>query len=278
MAAPDSNHCHSQELNPVLLIPLYISSQVGFNYSIGLKKRKDSLINRSLNFNYNASASNSRNEVATFVFNNMDRTVSLVDSLSTSYESRAVNQALGINYNHDSKDTRYNFGLNVRPGFIKNHDLRLKENFVNNTLNYSPNFNISRTLAKGKVLQADYGGENNNPNIYQLQPIRNSQNLQNIVVGNPNLKSSFSHRVSANYNYVHAKSNISVRTGLQANATQMEIVNHVILVPDTLNSLKQITRFENINGNYSFGGNYSFYLPFKQNKYSISQDIFAMLV
>ncbi|TCD03852.1 outer membrane beta-barrel protein [Pedobacter psychroterrae] len=245
------------------------SGSFGFNYSIGVKKLKDSLSNRSLNFSYNASARSSWNEVSTFVIDNNSSGVSFVDSLSTSYRSRSLDQSLGLNYNYNTKSMRYNFGINVRPAFMTNHDLRLKQKFVNNTLNYSPNLNISKTLPKGKTFNAYYQGDNINPSIEQLQPTRNSQNLQNIIIGNPDLKPSFNHRLNASYNYMHAKSRITLRTGINAATTQQEIVSHVTLIPDTLNSLKQITRYENINGNYAVGGNYSVNIPVGK-KYSIN--------
>jgi hypothetical protein len=165
---------------------------------------------------------------------------------------------------------RYNLGINARPNFMTNHDLRLQQKIVNNTFNYSPNLNIGRTMSKGKSLSASYNGSNINPTINQLQPIRNAVNLQNIVVGNPNLKPAFNHNLNGNFNYAHQKSGISVQLGLNAAATQREIVEHVILLPDTLNSLKQITRYENINGNFSLGSSYHINIPFFKKKYHLN--------
>ncbi|MES2429211.1 MAG: TonB-dependent receptor [Bacteroidota bacterium] len=242
---------------------------LGFNYSIGLKKPKDTLARQSLNFAYNGSAGSSVNKVSTFVFDNKSNKISFVDSLSTSFNSVLFNQSLGINYNYGSSKTRYNIGLNTSVNMLSNRDLRLGRTIVNNALNYAPNINFSRTLAAGKTLSLSYQGATRNPDINQLQPIRNAQSLQNILVGNPDLKPSFSHNLNANFNYAH-KSGRSVQVGINASTTQNEIVNDVILLPDTLNSLKQVTRYENINGNYQVNVNYMVYMPIKQNKYSVS--------
>lgn len=243
---------------------------LGINYSLGLKKLKDSLARQSLNFNYGISVGNSQSQISTIVFDNINNTPSFVDSLSTHYTSVTINQTLGMNYNYSNKKMRYNFGINARPNLLSSNYININQKIKNNTLNYSPNINLSRTLSKGKTLSINYSGNNNNPSMQQLQPIRNAQNLQNIVIGNPDLKSSFSHNLSSSYNYVNAKTGISAQTGLNFSTIQNEIVNNVILVPDTLNSLKQETRFENTNGNYSFRGNYSLNIPLKKNKYSIS--------
>ncbi len=243
---------------------------LGFNLGIGLKKTKDTLARKNLNFNYNISIGNSNSEVSTFVFNNLNQLPQYVDSLSTKYTSLFINQSLGINYNYSNKKIRYTLGLNARPSIMRNHYLNLQQKISNNNLNYAPNLNLSKTISKGKTISISYTGNNNAPSINQLQPIRNTQNLQNVVIGNPNLKPYFNHRISSNFNYVHVKSGVSMLSGLTFSATQNEIVSNVILLPDTLNSLKQETRFENTNGTYSGSSNYTLSVPIKKNKYSFS--------
>lgn len=246
------------------------SMNIGVNFGMNLKTLKDTLARQNLNFNYNISIGNSSSDISTFVFNNSSNLPHYVDSLSTNYTSLFINQSLGINYNYSNKNIRYNFGLNARPSLMLNHYINLRQKIKNNNLNYAPNLNLSKTIAKDKTISFNYTGNNNAPSIYQLQPIRNSQNLQNVVIGNPNLKPYFNHRITSNFNYVHTKSGISVQSGLNFSTTQNEIVSNVILVPDTLNSLKQETRFENTNGNYTGGSNYTLNIPLKKNKYSIS--------
>lgn len=242
----------------------------GFNYSLGLKKLKDSLASQSLNLTYSGSIGTSSSEVSTFVYDNLTNIVARVDSLSTSYRTLAISQSIGLNYNYNNKKMRYNLGLNARPNFLSNDYINLKQKIQNNTFNYAPNFNVSKTISKTKTLSLNYNGASQNPNISQLQPIRNVQNLQNLVEGNPNLKPSFGHNLNARFNYFNIKSGLNMQTGVSFSTVQREIVNNIILIPDTLNSLKQITRFENINGNYNISGNYMLNVPIKKNKYSIS--------
>jgi len=241
----------------------------GFNYGVGLKKPKDSLARQSLNFTYNASTSSSANNVSTYVFDNKSNKTSLVDSLSTSFNSITFNQSLGTNYNYDSRKMRYNFGFNANSNMLSNRDQKHGQTTVNNAVNYSPAITLSRTLAVGKVLSLNYQGNTQSPTLNQLQPIKNALSLQNILVGNPDLKTSFSHSLGANFNYAQ-KSGRSLQAGLSASTTQNQIVSDVILQPDTLNTLKQLTRYENINGNYQVSSNYMIHLPFQQNKYSVS--------
>jgi len=242
---------------------------ISFSYSIGLKKLKDTLAKQSINIGYNASASKSRNLVSTFAFNNTSGKVFFVDSLSTSFNSTSLNQVASLNYNYSSKQKRYNFGLNASPNILSNRDLKLKQTTYNNTFNYAPTLNFSKTLSEGKMISMNYQGSNRNPTINQIQPIRNAQSLQNIVVGNPDLKPSFSHNLNANFNYSHIKTGRSLQVSINGSAVQREIVENVTLIPDTLNSLKQITRYENVNGNYQVNSNYNLHIPISKNKSAI---------
>ncbi len=242
---------------------------LGFNYSIGLKRPKDTLALRSLNISYQGSSSQSSNTISTIVLDNISKAPTFVDSLSSSFRSITVQHSLGLNYNYNSRKLRYNISLNAKPNMLRNRDIRNKETIANNTFNYSPGLNFSKTFSEGKSFSANYQGANNNPSIEQLQPVRRAQSLQNIMIGNPDLKPSFTHSLGSNYNYNHKKSRVSVQVGANASTTQREIVSAVSLLPDTLNSLKQVTRYENVNGNYQANGNYYVYIPFKQQKLSL---------
>ncbi len=245
------------------------NATLGLNYSIGLKKTKDTLARRSFNLSYHGYSTRTTNSVSTLVLDNLSRQSTLVDSLSNSFRSISLQQSLGVNYNYSSRKMRYNISFDVKPNLLTNRDFRLKTTTKNNTFNYSPGLNFSKTLSQGKTLSLTYRGSNNNPTLYQLQPIRNAQSLQNIVVGNPDLKPSFTNSLNTNFNYNHSKSGLSIQVGASASSTQREIVSAVSLIADTLNSLKQITRYENVNGNYQTNANYHIHLPLMHRKLSL---------
>jgi hypothetical protein len=102
-----------------------------------------------------------------------------------------------------------------------------------------------------------------------LQPVRNTQNLQNIVIGNPDLKPYFQHGLNGDYNYMNLKSGTSVLTSVNFSTTQNEIVQNVVVIPDTLGSYKQETRYENTNGSYNAGARYNVSIPLQENKFTV---------
>ncbi len=243
--------------------------QFRVGYSLGLKRPKDSLARRSLNLSYGLSATRSTSTVQTFVIDQLSNKPAFVDSLSTDYTSMLIDQSIGLSYSYSNKRMRYNLGINANPTLLSNHRVHLNQKIRNNTLNYSPSINLNKTIAEGQSISFDYNGSYTNPTISQLQPVRNTENLQNIVIGNPYLKPSFSHHLTSSYNFAQRKTGISLQAGLNFNTTLNEIVNNMVLVPDTFNSYRQETRFENTNGNYGMGGHYTLNIPVKKNKFAI---------
>src|SRR5690606_22995863 len=51
-----------------------------------------------------------------------------------------------------------------------------------------------------------YQGKNNQPDFAQIQPIRDLSNSQNLVTGNPELKSEFINNISLHYRNFNYKS------------------------------------------------------------------------
>ncbi|MCX2429595.1 outer membrane beta-barrel protein [Pedobacter sp. GR22-10] len=241
---------------------------LGISYSFLLANDTVSL--KSLSFNYNGSANVSQNDLQTFVFNPATQSSTRVDSLSIFTKNNTFNQSLNLNYQQSGKKTRLNMGINISPNVVRNNYPELNATYKNTFFNISPNINYNRNISSSKSVSFSYNGRNSNPSIFQMQPVKNTQNLQNIIIGNPNLESSFNHSFSSNFNYFDKKSNISFQSGLGINTISNEIINNIILIPDTLGAYKQETRFENVNGNYGVNGNYNLNIPFKERKYAIS--------
>lgn len=246
------------------------SKQFGFGLSYALMLKQDSLATKSISFDYNGSVNITQSDLQTYVLNPLSMASVKVDSLGVFTNNSTINQSLNLSYYQSGKKNRITGGLNIRPNLVRNNYPELNSNFSNTYINFSPIFHYSRSITQSKSISVNYNGQNSNPSISQMQPVRNTQNLQNIVIGNPNLKSSFSHSISSNFNYFGKKSNFSFQSGLGFSTTSNEVVNNIIIIPDTLGAFKQETRFENVNGNYNANLNYNLNIPFKSRKYVIS--------
>lgn len=246
-----------------------LATSISLSYNHPLRQPKDTLANQRLGMNYSFSFSNNDNTLLTFV-NHNDNGFNLVDSLSNFYDSQTISQNAGINYSYTSKKINYTLGMSVRPTLLIGNYRDIQQRIKNSAVNFAPNFNLSKMISTSKTLSIRYNGNSVSPSPSQLQPVRNTQNLQNVIVGNPDLKPSFNHSVSTSYNYVHHTTGRSFQGGISVSTTQNQIVRNVVLIRDTLNSLKQETRFENANGGFDLNGNYNVSLPFDKNKYQIN--------
>ena len=242
-------------------------ASISYNYP--LKKTKDSLITRSINSTYSFSIGNNNNDILTYVTDSLNN-IRYVDSLSTQYSSLFFSQNIGTSYNYNSKKISYVLGATIRPNTLIGNYENLNVKIKNTNINYAPNFNFNYKLKPTRTLSMRYNGNSNSPSPNQLQPVRNTQNLQNVIVGNPNLKPSFNHSLSINYNTNDVKSGRSLQLSIGTSTTQNQIVSNVVLLRDTLNGLKQETRYENANGAYNINANYFYNIPLVKNKFTIS--------
>ncbi|MES2417575.1 MAG: TonB-dependent receptor [Bacteroidota bacterium] len=238
-------------------------------YSIPLKQPKDSLANSNISIAYSFSLGNMNNNILTYVTDKLNN-IRYVDSLSTQYRSLFLSQNISASYGYSNKKISYYLGASARPNTLTGDYQNLAVKIKNRTVNYAPNFNFSYRPSISKSISIRYTGSSNSPSANQLQPVRNTQNLQNIVIGNPNLKPSFNHSIGLSFNNNQPKSGRLLQLGITASTTQNQIVSNVVLLRDTLNSLRQETRYENSDGTYNLTGNYAYSIPLNKNKINIS--------
>lgn len=238
-----------------------------FRYSEPLKGDKDSLVKRNIDFSYFFSFSKTRNSLYTRTNNNTGNN-NIVDSLSSRYSTSFIFQRFAVNYRYQSERLNYSLGLTAQPsqliGQYDGYDKRIN----NFELNLSPIINLSYNLSNWDNVAFVYSGNSTAPEFYQLQPVPNITNLQNVIIGNPNLRSSFTHSGNLTYQHTDEKDGSTLQLSLNGSVVEDQVVSNVVLIKDTLNSLKQETHFENAKGAYLIGSMYSYALPFAKNKFS----------
>lgn len=247
------------------------SSNVGGNiqFSNSLKRPNDSTGYSFINLSYRFSVSRSQNTQNTTVTDKFGASF-LVDSLGQDYISNFINQNFSIGFNTNAKKISYNFGLNFSPSIIIGKYQNTGQQLRNYQLNFSPSGNLSYQIKDNRSLSFGYNGYTSSPDFNKLQPIRNNNDVQNLIIGNPDLKATTSHSADLSYNQFGTKSGWSIMAGLSGSFAFNSVVSNTIFLRDTLNSLKQQTTYENVNGIYNFGGNYSLNRRLMTNKLSLS--------
>lgn len=187
--------------------------------------------------------------------------------LSNNYKYNFITNRFGLNLRVIQKKYNYTIGAVVQPGQLKGESVGKNIYTSSSFFNFIPTVRFVYNFSRSHTFTLNYDGSNSQPSFAQLQPIRDSSNLQNIIVGNPYLKPSFTNRLSLQYNQFDIASGNSLFTNVSFNETQNQIVTNNI---SAKNSTGQEINYLNTNGFYNVTGFYAFTKPFAQRKYTIT--------
>ena len=161
-----------------------------------------------------------------------------------------LNFNAGVRLEHQKRETRYLFGSNVG------------NDITQRSLNFSPTLRLRYRITKHKNLRIDYRGNTSQPSARQLQASPDITNPLNIYIGNPELKSEFSHHVSMRYNSYNIDTYQSFSIGADGRVTQNGIIEKTIYNADGGRTRTPV----NVNGEWN-ASLWAFYnMPFKRNK------------
>jgi hypothetical protein len=115
-----------------------------------------------------------------------------------------------------------------------------------------PAFRFAYSWSRTERFTLNYNGRNQEPSFTQIQPFTDRSNPNNIVIGNPDLRPSFTHTITAQYNNYLANSKFNVSLGLNASSIENSIAQNTVLlrVPLTVNADPTLTTYKNISQTY----------------------------
>ena len=128
--------------------------------------------------------------------------------------------------------------------------------FTRTVLNYvSPNIRFRYKWSKQTTLNVMYRGSTSMPSMTDLVDIRDDSNPLNITMGNPNLKPSFTNRVNAFFNTFNTDAQRGINAFMSYQNTINSITRKATYIEETGAT---ITQPDNINGNWSIDGGFTF--------------------
>lgn len=258
---------------------------------------KDSLINRlverdNLTKNYRGSltfaepiSTNSQLEFNGQInYNGYDNTATtsnilsngamqLVDSLSNIYDYSFTQARLALNYRYgitNASKFKFSLGLTAVPAVLSGTKVSLGTTTNRNSFNLIPIARFQYLWSRQHSVQINYSGNATEPTFDQIQPVRDVSNPQNPVVGNPDLKVTFNHSINTNYNNYIANAKLNYSINMNATFVENSVARNTVQIADAYNSLRNETRFVNINGVYRINGNYSISKQLNDRKYNLS--------
>lgn len=245
-----------------------LNLNANISYTEPLPKGQDTLLNRSIDFSYDFGISHTDNILETSIRDNLGK-LQRLDMLSNQYTSSFIKQNLGLNYRYDSEKLNYSVGLTAQPNLLTGAYAGRNTSIRHAGFNMAPLARLSYSMSRRNVFNFYYNGNGTSPNFNQLQPVPDTRNLQNIIIGNPDLKAAFNHSLNLNYRHTGATNGSAIQIGLRGTVVQDQVVANTILIRDTLNSFRQETRYLNTDGNYTMGSNYIWTLPLDGKKLSV---------
>ena len=186
-------------------------------------------------------------------------------------ENRYQNHDLRLQYRWVNSKMRLNVGVNVQPQVNSvNYTKGWKHYDVSRTVaNWSPTLNFRYRFTRQHSVEARYGGQSGQPGITDLIPdTLDNANPLAIRLGNPELKPSFTHTFSAQWQLAMTE---PVQRSFNFNANFRRTQNSTASRTE-YNDITggRITMPVNINGNWNAGANFNFNTQLKDKRFRIN--------
>src|SRR5690606_170731 len=167
------------------------------------------------------------------------------DTTFMNYAYQFQSDQIGFNYQYNDEQTSYTIGFGLQPtkisGYSWARDITTNRKFIN----LIPSGRFSFKINKFSSFSVNYRGRNNQPNFAQIQPVRDISNSQNIIIGNPELKSEFINNLSLQYRNFNLRSGNTLFTNQTVQHIKDKIVTNRVPVENTT---QQETNFLNTSG------------------------------
>lgn len=191
-----------------------------------------------------------------------------IELLSNKFSYNMSQQQIELNYRKNLKRFDYTLGARLMPSGLSGKEASTKLR----SSPLAPVLRIQYKLPRSQFVSLFYNGVVIFPSYQQLQPAPDLTNAQFPIVGNPLLKSGFTHSVFLNYRSLNTASTHTLFLHLAANYTKDKVVTNTVTVPDSFNTVKQETRYLNTDGDYNYRFVYGWSRRVKDGKYNFYLD------
>ena len=190
-------------------------------------------------------------------------------SLSNRFRNNYFNQELQVGYKKVSKALNLEAGVIFSPSSSKSEDLindarNIPTRWV---WNVGPFARIRYKFGEKSSISINYRARTSQPTMTQLQPVPDVSDPLNIIIGNPELKPTFTQSVNAritDYNVSHQR---TLTAMVNASYALNSIVRNTVSDPNTGG---RTTTYENANGNLNLMGMFMFNQPLRNRSWRVN--------
>ncbi|MBW4889124.1 TonB-dependent receptor family protein [Mucilaginibacter sp. HMF5004] len=204
-----------------------------------------------------------------------------VASRSNNYNYSFTETRLTLDYRFTGVKYNISVGLTAVPTLLEG--VKVNTSNVNNLpvtrsdFRLIPVFRLAYSWSRTERFSFAYSGSNAEPSFQEIQPFTDATDPNNIIVGNPNLKPSFTHSLSAGYNNYIANSKLNFSVNFNASFVNNQIAqNSILLFRTVMENGKPVninfnqTNYININGTHSYVARYNVAKQLDDRKYNLS--------
>ncbi len=187
------------------------------------------------------------------------------DRLSNSFRNRFFDQSFQVGFRQVRKAYNLNLGISINSAMSSSKDLINSARDIDARWAWSaaPYARLRYKFTETRNLNVDYRMRASQPTIAQLQPVADESNPLNVVVGNPELKPTFTHRLNVRFNDFDQQSQRSIMAMFNANMEQNSIISTTVYDPNTGG---RYTTYTNVNGVWNVMGMNMVSFPFGASK------------
>ncbi|WP_188748129.1 outer membrane beta-barrel family protein [Parapedobacter defluvii] len=230
-------------------------------YSEPFTKTLSMVVNYRLSANNGTSLRQSFNQVGVGNYTDLDSVY------SNDFKLNQLSNQLGAILNFKKGKSTLNVGTRVSRVQFDQIDRYSDNRFERNFTNHNPQLTYQYRFSQQKSFRFSYNGNNTQPTINQIQPVRVNDDPLNIVLGNPDLKPSFTNRVNVNYNSFKVIGDQYLYFSGSFSNTNNPIVSNV-----TTDSVGRTTlQYANLNDKSPI--NYYFYSGFSKKIKKLNLDV-----
>ncbi len=198
----------------------------------------------------------------------------LNEDLSNQFRNEFFNQSMRVGFKQVRKLYNLDLGVSVDPSMSKSTNLMdAAKNIPTRWVwNMAPYARFRYKFSTSNSLAADYRARTSQPTMAQLQPVADMSNPLRIVIGNPDLKPTFTNRVNVRYNNFDEASQRSLMFMAGGQFSTNSIVSKTINNSETG---AQTTTYTNVNGEWNVMLMGMISLPLRNKSFSFSNNLFS---
>jgi len=254
----------------------FLSSQTtrSDNYVVSSSYTEPVGKNKIIELNYAYINNFSTSDRTAFGYSTVSKKYDSINPQQTnSFKNKYIAHRLGLNFKYNKKDLFYfQAGGSVQASSVDNKSIRgiytvqgidsaiyTKQSYINffPTASFRYNFNKHRNLYLG------YRGRTNQPNVRQLQDVRDETNTLSTSVGNPDLKQEFNNTLYLSYKAYSPVTFRYFNVNVNLNQTTNKIVNSIDFDTARGNGV-QLIKPVNLGGTYNASYDASFGIPLQK--------------